>query len=164
MRVAWAVAVVSLLLVASSGRAADPVYLDEIVETPLPTLQTMFTGLKKEGCYRIAAEQYVLITIDKKDAKPWRVLLSSLPPCKRAETGPAIDLRARSGVELGQSQVTVVQRMGRPEVVGPPEKSMSRYGEVEFFYICRVSPECARHTSVYFKDDAVSAISEWYSE
>ncbi len=162
MRVA--IAVVSLLLVAGSSGAADPVYLDEMVETPLASLQTMFTGLKREGCYRIAEDRYVLITIDKKDEKPWRVLLSSMPPCRRAETGPAIDVRARSGVELGQSQITVVQRMGRPEVAGEPEASMKRFGEMEFFYICKVSESCARHTSVYLKQDAVTAIAEWYSE
>ena len=162
MRVAFAV--VSLLLVAGSSGAADPVYLDEMVETPLATLQTMFRGLKKEGCYRIAEDRYVLITIDKKDEKPWRVLLSSEPPCRRFETGPVIDLRTRSGVDLGNSQVQVVQRMGRPEVAGPPEQSMKRFGDTEFFYICRVSEGCARHTSIFVKRDAVSAIAEWYSE
>jgi hypothetical protein len=41
---------------------------------------------------------------------------------------------------------------------------MRRFGEMEFFYICRVSEGCARHTSVFLKGGVVSAIVEWYSE
>lgn len=156
--------VLSLLLVAAAASAQDPVYLDELAETPLARLQTMFPDLKKEGCYRIAEDRYVLITIDKKDQKPWRVVLASAPPCRRAETGPAIDVRLRAGVDLGQSQLAVVQRLGRPDTAAPSETSMRRFGETEFFYVCRVSEGCARHTSVFLKDGAVSAIAEWYSE
>jgi len=156
--------VLSLLLVAAAANAQDPTYLDELVETPLPRLQTMFHDLKKEGCYRISAERYVMITIDKKDQKPWRVVLASASPCRRAETGPAIDVRARAGVELGQSQLAVIQHLGRPETAAPSELSMRKFGETEFFYICRVSEGCARHTSVFLKGGVVSAIAEWYSE
>ena len=37
-----ALAFVSLLLVAASSRAADPVYLDQLIESPLTTLQNQF--------------------------------------------------------------------------------------------------------------------------
>ncbi|HUP60842.1 MAG TPA: hypothetical protein VNA69_10530 [Thermoanaerobaculia bacterium] len=162
MRVAFAV--LSLLLVAQSSRAADPVYLDELAETPLATLQSMFPGMKHEGCYRLGETRYLLLTLDKKDQKPWRVMLSTVAPCRRAETGPALDVRARTGVELGQTQVQAVVKMGRPDTTGPPETPMRKHGDMEFFYLCRVSEGCARHTSVFFKDGVVSAISEWYSE
>jgi hypothetical protein len=162
MRVA--LSVLSLLFVAVSSRAADPVYLDELMETPVAKLQTIFTDLRKDGCYRIAPDRYIRVTIDKKDQKPWRVVLASAPPCRRAETGPAIDIRSRAGVELGQSQMAVIERIGRPETAAPAESDMRRFGDMEFFYVCRVSEGCARHTSIYFKDGVVSAISEWYSE
>jgi len=162
MRVA--LSVLSLLFVAVSSRAADPVYLDELMETPVAKLQTIFADLRKDGCYRIAPDRYIRVTIDKKDQKPWRVVLASAPPCRRAETGPAIDIRSRAGVELGQSQMAVIERIGRPETAAPAESDMRRFGDMEFFYVCRVSEGCARHTSVYFKDGVVSAISEWYSE
>lgn len=156
--------VLPLLLFAVAAGAQDPVYLDELAETPRARLQTTFRDLKKEGCYRIAGDRYVLITIDRKDQKPWRVVLASAPPCRRAETGPAIDVRSRAGVELGQSQLAVIQRLGRPETAAASETSMRKFGETEFFYICRVSEGCARHTSVFLKDGVVSAIAEWYSE
>jgi hypothetical protein len=41
---------------------------------------------------------------------------------------------------------------------------MRKLGETEYFYICRVSEGCARHTSVLIRDGVVTAISEWYSE
>jgi len=153
-----------LLVAAAAGAQQEPVYVDQLVETPLARLQTMFPDLKKEGCYRIAGERYVMITIDKKDQKPWRVVLASAAPCRRAETGPAIDVRSRAGVELGQSQLAVIQRLGRPETAAASEPSMRKFGDMEFFYICRVSEGCARHTSVFLKDGVVSAIVEWYSE
>jgi hypothetical protein len=162
MRVA--LGVLSLLFVAAAGSAAEPVYLDELMEMPVARLQTTFTDLKKEGCYRIADNRYVLVQIDKKDLKPWRVVLASTPPCRRAETGPLLDLRERAGVDLGETQVDVVKQMKRPETAQPTDVSLRRFGDMEWFYICRVSEGCARHTSVFFKDGVVSAISEWYSE
>jgi hypothetical protein len=162
MRVA--AAVLSLLLAAPSARAADPIYLDELAETPLASLQSMFPGMKREGCYRLGETRYLLITIDKKDQKPWRVMLTAEPPCRRAETGPALDIRARNGVELGMSQVQTAVKMGRPDTAGAPETPMRKFADQEFFYLCRVSEGCARHTSVFFKGGVVSAISEWYSE
>ena len=161
MRVAFSV--LSLLFVAAAG-AAEPVYLDELMETPVARLQSMFPELRKEGCYRIAEDRYVLITIDKKDEKPWRVVVASTPPCRRAETGPAIDLRVRTGIELGQSQIAVVERMGRPDTAAAAEPAMKKFGDMEFFYVCRVSESCARHTSVFLKHGLVSAVAEWYSE
>lgn len=163
MRVA--VAVLSLLLAAPIARAADPVYLDQLAETPLSSLQSLFPGMKREGCFRLADDRYILITINKKDQKPSQVLLTTAPPCRRAETGPALDVRARSGVDLGLSQVQAVARLGRPDTTGPPvDNAMRKIADMEFFYLCRVSEGCARHTSVFFKGGVVSAISEWYSE
>ena len=161
MRVAWGV--LSLLFVAAAS-SAEPVYLDELMEMPVARLQTTFQGLKKEGCYRVAENRYVLVQIDKKDQKPWRIVLASTAPCRRAETGPTIDLQERAGIDLGQTQVDVVKQMKRPETAQPTDSSMRRFGDMEWFYICRVSEGCARHTSVFFKDGVVSAIAEWYSE
>src|SRR5215213_4048341 len=81
-------AFVSLLLVTASSRAADPVYLDQLIETPLATLQTQFEGLRKEGCYQVAPGRYLLLTLDKKDGKPWRVALSAAEPCRKPIDGP----------------------------------------------------------------------------
>jgi len=147
------------------GAAADPVYLDQLMETPLASLQQQFPGLKKEGCYRVAADRYVLIDIDRKEGKPWRVALSNTAPCRRAEDlAEALDVRHRKGVELGQRTVEVLQVMGRPDASAPPEPSLKRLGDTEYFYICRLSDGCARHTSVFVRDGIVSAIAEWYSE
>ena len=159
------VAAATLLLVAAvSAKAADPLYLDELAETPLATLQQQFPTLAKEGCYALSAGRYLAISIDKKDQKPWRVTLAGDPPCRRPENGPQVDVRARSGVELGDTASAVVQRLGRPDASAAPEANQKRLGDTEYFFICRVSEGCARHTSVYVKHGVVSAISEWYSE
>jgi hypothetical protein len=155
---------VSLLLVTASSRAADPVYLDQLIETPLSTLQTQFPGLRKEGCYRVASGRYLLLTMDKKDGKPWRVALSAEEPCRRAEDGPLLDVRQRKGVELGDSTVTIVEKMGRPDAAAAPETALKKLGDMEYFYVCRVSEGCARHTSVFIKNGLVSAMAEWYSQ
>ena len=158
-------AVLVLVLLVAVGAAADPVYLDELMEMPLATLQQQFPGLKKEGCYRVAADRYVLIDIEKKEGKPWRVALSNTPPCKRTEDlATALDVRHRKGVEIGQRTVDVLRLMGRPDASAPPEPAFKRLGDTEYFYICRLSDGCARHTSVFVRDGLVSAISEWYSE
>ena len=157
-------AVVMLLFAAVSGQAADPVYIDELVETPLARLQATFSGLRKEGCYQIAEDRFLLVTIDKKDLKPWRVVLTSMPPCRRPEPAAAMDVRERAGISLGESQVKIVERMGRPDTAAPPEAAQRRLGDIEYFYICKITEGCARHTSVYVKDGVVSAIAEWYSE
>jgi hypothetical protein len=163
MRVA--AAVLTLLLAAGSSFAqSEPVYLDQLMEMPLAELQPSFPGLKKDGCYRIAEERYIHIEIDKKDQKPRLIVLSNVAPCRRAETGPAIDARLRSGVNIGDTQLQVIERLGRPDTANPPEHAQRKLGETEFFYICRVSPECARHTSVFLVDGRVTAVSEWYSE
>jgi hypothetical protein len=157
-------AFVSLLLVAASSRAADPVYLDEIIETPLATLQTQFEGLRKEGCYRVAPNRYLLLTMDKKDGKPWRVALTTEEPCRRAQDGPLLEVRHRKGVELGDSTVAVVEKMGRPDAAAAPETALRKIGDMEYFYVCRVSEGCARHTSVFIKAGVVSGVAEWYSQ
>ncbi|HEX6639706.1 MAG TPA: hypothetical protein VF215_01265 [Thermoanaerobaculia bacterium] len=159
-----ALAFVSLLLVAASSRAADPVYLDQLIESPLTTLQSQFPGLRKEGCYRVAPDRYLLLTMDKKDGKPWRVALSAEEPCRRAEDGPLLDVRQRKGVELGDTTIQVIEKMGRPDASAAPETALRKLGDIEYFYVCRVSEGCARHTSVFIRAGLVSAIAEWYSE
>ena len=156
-------AFVSLLLVAVSSRAADPVYLDELIETPLSTLQTQFEGLRKEGCYRIAPDRYLLLTLDKKDGKPWRVALSGAEPCRKPVDGPLLDVRHRKGVELGDSTVSIIEKMGRPDAAAAPETALKRLGDMEYFYVCRLSDSCARHASVFIKNGLVTAVAEWYS-
>ena len=162
MKVPFAV----LALLFAFGAAADPVYLDQLMETPLATLRQQFPGLKKEGCYRVAAERYVLIDIDKKDGgRPWRVALTNTPPCKRPEDlAVAMDVRQRKGVELGSKTTDVLSIMGRPDASAAPEPALKRLGDTEYFFICRVSEGCARHTSVFMREGLVSAIAEWYSE
>lgn len=153
------------LLVAGSAAAADPLYLDEMVEAPLSTLQRQFPTLRKEGCYRIAAERYLLIEIDRKDQKPWRVVLSSVAPCRRPEDVPvALDVRHRKEIAIGARTLEVLEKMKRPDASAPPDGQSRRFGDTEYFYICRVSEGCARHTSVFMRDGVVSAIAEWYSE
>ncbi len=158
------IAFVSLLLVAVGSHAADPLYLDQLIEMPLATLQTQFEGLRKEGCYRVAEGRYLLLTMDKKDGKPWRVALSADAPCRKATEGPALDVRHRKGVELGDSTIHVVEKMGRPDAAAAPETALKRLGDMEYFYVCRLSDSCARHTSVFIKDGLVSAVAEWYSQ
>ena len=161
MKLAYAV----LALLLATGVAADPVYLDQLMEMPLATLQQQFPGLKKEGCYRIAEDRYVLIAIDRREGKPWRVALAAAPPCRRPDDLPAaLDVRERKGLELGDRTVQVLEVMGRPDASAAPEPSLKRLGDTEYFYICRLSEGCARHTSIFVRDGLVSAISEWYSE
>ena len=157
-------AFVSLLLAALDSRAADPLYLDQVIEMPLATLQAQFPGLRKEGCYRIEGGRYLLVTMDKKDGKPWRVALSSEQPCRRAEEGPLLDVRHRKGVNLGDSTITVVEKMGRPDAAAAPETALRKLGDTEYFYVCRVSEGCARHTSIFIRGGLVTALAEWYSQ
>ncbi|HYK05628.1 MAG TPA: hypothetical protein VE974_28020 [Thermoanaerobaculia bacterium] len=157
--------VVSLLFVSVSSRAADPVYLDQLMETPLPALQAQFPNLKRDGCYRVADGRYLLIAIDKKDGKPSRIAYTSEVPCKRPiDTTEAIDVRMRKGVELGDSPMAVREKMGQPDASTTPEPALKRLGDVEYFFVCRVSEMCARHTSVFLKNGTVTAMAEWYSE
>jgi hypothetical protein len=158
-------AVTSLLLAAAvNAQTAEPLYLDELVETPLATLQQTFPQLKTEGCYHLASGTYLQISIDKKDRKPWRAIISSAEPCRRPESGPALDVRTRSGISLGDTTGDIVQRLGRPDTSMEPDGPQRRLGATEYFYVCRVSEGCARHTSVFVTDGVVTAISEWYSE
>lgn len=159
-----ALALVSLLMIAVSSRAADTVYLDELIESPLSALQARFPGLRKEGCYRVGEERYLLITMNKKGGKPWRVTLASEAPCRKPSDVAALDVQERSGVLLGNSSVEVVEKLGRPDASADPDPALRRLGDIEYFYICRVSEGCARHSSVFIRDGVVSAISEWYSE
>ncbi|MEA2491286.1 MAG: hypothetical protein QOH21_3078 [Acidobacteriota bacterium] len=162
MKVVLAALFVSL--VAHGAFAADPVYLDEVAEMPLTKLQQMFPDLRKEGCYQVGPERFVLVTIDKKDQKPWRVILASTPPCRHATPVAPLDLRARNGVELGTGPAELVGHAGKPDTAARPDESLRRFGDMEYFYICRISEGCARHTSVFLRDGTVSAIAEWYSE
>lgn len=160
MRHAFAV----VLLLLATASQAEPVFLDQLVEMPLTTLQTYFPGLKKEGCYRLADGRFLLVAIDKKDGKPWRIVLASDAPCRRPDDGPALDVQQRKGVQFGDSTVQVVEKMGRPDAAAEPETALKRLGETEYFYICRVSEGCARHTSIFIRAGLVSAIAEWYSD
>ncbi len=163
MKVAWAV--LPLLFMAVSSRAADPVYLDELIETPVATLQAQFPGLKKEGCYRIGESRFLLISIEaKKEHKPWRIAVTSVEPCRHAEDITPMDVQDRRGVQLGDSSLSVVQHMGRPDASAPPEQPLRKLGDTEFFFICRVTAGCARHTSIFLRDGVVLGIAEWYSE
>lgn len=157
-------AFVSLLLVAASSRAADPIYLDQLIDMPLSTLQQQFPGLRKEGCYRIAPGRHLLITMDKKDGKPWRVALSADQPCKKPEDGPLLDVRHRKSVELGDTSIMIVEKLGRPDAAAAPETALRRLGDMEYFYVCRVTEGCARHTSVFIRGGLVTGIAEWYSQ
>lgn len=157
-------AVLAFLLFATSLGAADPTYLDTMVETPLATLQTQFPNLKKEGCYKLAENRYLLISIDKKDQKPWRVALTMKEPCRRPVDIPFIDVQARIGINLGDSPADLVRIFGSPDAASRADASMKKLGDMEYFFLCRVEEGCARHTSVFITDGQVTAISEWYSE
>ena len=152
------------LAVAFASHAAEPVYLDQLMETPLATLQAQFPGLKKEGCYGISGGRYLLITMDKKDGKPWRVTVTSEQPCRRPEDAGVMEVRQRHGVQLGDTTVMVLEKMGRPDASAPPETALKKLGDLEYFYVCRVSDQCARHNSVFIKGGVVTALAEWYSE
>lgn len=159
MRVALAL----VMLLLAAGVVAEPVYIDQLMETPLQTLQQSFPGLKREGCYQLAPDRYLMISIEKKDGKPWRVALAAAGACRRAEDA-AVDVRHRNGVELGDSTISVVEKLGRPDASAAPETKLKQLGDIEYFYICKLSEGCARHTSVFIRDGRVSAISEWYSD
>lgn len=161
MKIAGAVL---MLAVAFAGQAAEPVYLDELMETPLAALQARFPGLKKEGCYSIGEGRYVLISMNKKEGKPWRVAVTTERPCRRPDDAGAVEVRQRQGVQLGDTTVTVLQKMGRPDASAPPEAALGKLGDQEYFYVCRVSEMCARHSSVFMKEGVVTALAEWYSE
>jgi hypothetical protein len=160
MRVVTAV----LLLFVAGGVAAEQIYLDQLIESPLATLQERFPGLRKEGCYQLPDGRFLQLTMDRKDGKPWRVTLAATSPCRRAEDGPTLEVLHRQGVVLGDSSAAVLEKLGRPDASAAPEPAQRRLGETEYFYICRLSEGCARHTSVFIKEGRVTAVSEWYSE
>lgn len=162
----FSISLLALLFVAGSVRAADPVYLDQLIETPLTTLEAQFGSIKREGCFQVGPDRFLLMTVDRKnrDHKPWRVVLSSIEPCKKPVLATETDVRERNGVNLGDKAVAVVERLGRPDASAPPDVTMKKLGETEYFYICRVEEGCARHTSVIMRGGVVTAIAEWYSE
>ena len=155
-------AFVSLLLVAVSSHAADPVYLDQLMEMPQTTLESYFGEVRKENCYRLGEDRFLLVSMDRKEAKPWRVAYTSVP-CRGREVSP-MDIRQRKGVELGDSSVKIVEKMGRPDAAAEPEPQLRKLGETEYFYVCRVSEGCARHSSVFIRDGVVTGLAEWYSQ
>jgi hypothetical protein len=152
------------LFVALRGYAADAVYLDQLMETPRATLLTQFPTLKREGCYSVGAGRYLLVSMDKKDGKPWRVAFTTEVPCKRPEEVAPVEIRQRQGVQLGDTTIMVLEKMGRPDASAAPEAAMKKLGDLEYFYVCRVSDQCARHSSVFIKSGIVTALAEWYSE
>jgi len=157
------VAVVALLAI-TAGAAADPVFIDQLMEMPLESLQQQFPKLRNDGCYQIGPDRFLRIEVDRKERKPSRISLSSDAPCRRPEEGPALEVRERTGIDLGAATLTVLEKMGRPDASAAPEGAFKRFGETEYFYICRTSEGCARHTSVFVRNGLVSAISSWYSE
>lgn len=162
----YAVTLMALVFVAAGARAADPIYLDQLIETPVSNLEAQLGPIKREGCFQIGPERFLLMTVDRKnrDRKPWRVVLTSVEPCKKPVVAPELDIRERNGVALGDKTVAVVERIGRPDAAAPPDATMKKLGETEYFYICRVEEGCARHTSVLMRGGIVTAIAEWYSE
>ncbi|HEX7708443.1 MAG TPA: hypothetical protein VF701_18420 [Thermoanaerobaculia bacterium] len=141
---------------------ADPIYLDQLMETPVAELRRQFPGLRNEGCYRLSESRYLLITIDK-DQKPWRIALSVTEPCRRPVAGLDLDIRERTGVEIGDTSIDVMAKRGRPDASAAPEPEHRRLGDTEYLYICRVEESCARHTSIFMRGGAVTAVMEWYS-
>jgi hypothetical protein len=93
------------------------------------------------------------------------VVLTGSAPCRRPEdTAVAVDVRQRKGVELGDRTTQLLAKMGRPDAAAAPEAALRKLGDTEYFYICRVSEGCARHSSVFIRDGVVTAIAEWYSQ
>lgn len=156
--------VVALLAVGGGAFAADPIYLDQMMEMSLPTLQQQFPRLRTEGCYQIGTGRFLMIEINKKDRKPSRVTISSIASCRRPDEGPDLDIRERSGVGLGDSTRDILEKLGRPDASAPPEADLKKLGETEYFYICRTTEGCSRHTSVFMREGIVSAIATWYSD
>lgn len=152
------------MLAAEAARAEDPVFIDELMETPRASLEARFGEMRRDGCFRLAPDRYLLISMDKKDGKPWRVVLSSIEPCRRPAEAAGVDVRDRNGIELGQGTLDVVEKLGRPDAAAAPDVALRKLGETEYFYICRIEEGCARHTSVLMRDGIVTGIAEWYSE
>src|SRR5690349_24814550 len=106
MRVA--VAFLALVLTTAVAQAADPIYLDQLIETPADTLEAQLGKMKREGCFQIGADRFLFITMDKKDRKPWRVVLSSIEPCKKPVQVAEMDVRERNGVNIGDTTPNVL--------------------------------------------------------
>lgn len=159
-----AIAFLTMVFTAAAASAADPVYLDQVIEMPLATLEAQLGPIKREGCFQIGPDRFLLVTVNRKDGKPARVVLSSIEPCKKPVAAPPLDVRERNGVSLGDKTLDVVTRLGRPDAAAVPDPALRKLGETEYFYICRIEEGCARHTSVFMRDGLVTAIAEWYSE
>ena len=106
----------SLLALAVPAKAADPVYLDQLIETPLNALQAQFPNLKKEGCYRTGEgryhaeqEHHPAAVRDAPDLRMGRAAEShtgdELP-------GPLVEVPGRFGVRLGHQS----HPPGRPDL------------------------------------------------
>ena len=159
-----AIVLAAFMSVAAHAQDEAPLYLDQMMEMPVATLQTSFNGVGSENCFQIGEGRYMLIDIQRNDQKPWRVALSSVEPCRRPRNIPPVHVFERQGVRLGYSTIEVVEVLGRPDASAEPETDLRRLGEIEYFYMCRVSEGCARHKSIFMRDGVVTAIAEWYSE
>lgn len=160
-----AAAVLALTFAISGSIAADPVYIDQLMETPVEALQTHFAGLRKDGCYKLPDGYFVLVNIDRKAGKPSRVALAATEPCRRPQdVRTPMDLRHRKGVAIGDGTGAILEKMGPPDAMSDAEPKLRQLGETEYFYICRVDQDCARHTSIFTRDGLVTAIAEWYSD
>lgn len=158
-------AVLALTLAVSGSIAADPIYIDQLMETPLDALQTHFAGLKRDGCYTLPDGRFVLVNVNRGEQKAWRIAITADAPCRRpAAVRTPMDLQQRKGVAIGDSAADVVAKLGRPDAATDTDSKLRKFGDSEYFYVCRVDQECARHTSIFMRDGLVSAIAEWYSE
>lgn len=157
-------AVLALTIAVGGSTAADPIYIDQLMDTPLSALQTHFPGLKRDGCYSLADGRFVLVNVHRREEKPWRVAITAEAPCRRpAAVRTPMDLQQREGVAIGDTTAEVIGRLGSPEAATQTDSNLRNLGDSEYLYICRTS-QCVRHTSIFMRDGAVSAIAEWYSE
>ena len=157
--------VLALSIAVGGSTAADPIYIDQLMDTPLAALQTHFSGLRRDGCYTLADGSFVLVNIDRKEGKPWRVALTADPPCRRpTPVRTPMDLQQRKGVAIGDRLTDVVAKLGGPDAITDTDSKLRQFGDSEYLYICRSDQACVRHTSIFMRDGLVSAIAEWYSE
>mgnify|MGYP006200210901 CR=1 FL=1 len=70
-----------------------------------------------------------------------------------------MDLQHRKGIALGDGTAAVLEKIGRPDAMTEAEPKLRNLGDTEYFYICRVEQDCARHTSVFTRDGVVTAIA-----
>ena len=65
--------------------------------------------------------------------------------------------------ELGYTALAITDECSLAGVVRA-HTALKKLGDLEYFYVCRVSDQCARHNSVFIKNGVVTALAEWYSD